>query len=228
MRNHAYRTKKWASAFAAIAIGGATFAAAPAAHSQIYRWVDAEGSATYSNKPPTEPASAREVTVIPDIPGTISTPPEKRAPEAARPSGAAAVQHAPAPRAGTPDVLDAFNRAATSADAPPASSQSASPSPSTSPHIVVAPGAPEAVRDPCLRSADPKCHERNRAAYVPYRGYSPSAAGAVGVGATSASAGGTLAGGSPPPAPGKITPPKASTYALPPGSEPLPAARAPR
>jgi hypothetical protein len=224
MRNHAYRIRKWASACAAVAIGGASLAAAPAAHSQIYRWVDAEGSATYSNKPPTEPASVREMTVIPDIPGTISTPPEKRTPEVARPSGAAAMQHSQPPRAGTPDVLDTFNRAATSADAPAAPSPSASPSP----RVVVPPGAPEAVRDPCLRSADPKCYERNRAAYVPYRGYSPSAAATVGVGATSAAAGGTLAGGSPPPGPGKITPPKASTYALPPGSEPIPAARATR
>jgi hypothetical protein len=216
MRNHAHPIVKLASAFV-IALGSAgLFAAAPAAHSQIYRWTDAEGSATYSNKPPSDAAAVHDVAVIPDIPGTMTAPPEKRTPEAARPAAAA---QSPPTRAAVPDVVDAFNRAATSADAP-----AAAPAPSATPsaRISVPANAPEAVRDPCLRSSDPKCYERNRAAYVPYRGYAPSVAGAMGVGATSAAAGGTLAGGSPTPGPGKITPPKASTYALPPGSEPMP------
>jgi hypothetical protein len=203
-----------------MAIGSASlFAVAPAAHSQIYRWTDAEGSTTYSNKPPSDAAAANDLAVLPDIPGTMTAPPEKRTPEAARPAGAAAAQQSPPARAAAPDVLDAFNRAASSADAP-----AAAPAPSATPsaRISLPANAPEAVRDPCLRSSDPKCYERNRAAYVPYLGYAPSAAGTVGVGATSAAAGGTLAGGSPAPAPGKITPPRASVYALPPGSEPVP------
>jgi hypothetical protein len=219
MRNHAHPIGKLASALV-IALGTAgLFAAAPAAHSQIYRWIDAEGSPTYSNKPPSDAAAVHDLAVIPDIPGTMTAPPEKRTAEAARPAGAAAAQQSPPTRAAVPDVLDAFNRAATSADAP-----AAAPAPSATPsaRISVPANAPEAVRDPCLRSSDPKCYERNRAAYVPYRGYAPSAAGTLGVGATSAAAGGTLAGGSPAPGPGKITPPKASTYALPPGSEPMP------
>jgi hypothetical protein len=190
-----------------MAIGSASlFAVAPAVHSQIYRWTDAEGSTTYSNKPPSDAAAANDLAVLPDIPGTMTAPPEKRTPEAARPAGAAAAQQSPPARAAAPDVLDAFNRAASSADAP-------APAPSATPsaRISVPANAPEAVRDPCLRSSDPKCYERNRAAYVPYLGYAPSAA-----------AGGTLAGGSPAPAPGKITPPRASVYALPPGSEPVP------
>jgi hypothetical protein len=219
MRNHAHPIGTLASAFV-IALGSAgLFAAAPAAHSQIYRWTDAEGSATYSNKPPTNPAAATDLTVIPDIPGTMSSPPERRTPDLARPAAPSTAQHSPPPRAAVPDVLDAFNRAAQSADAPAAASAT---SPSPSPRVSIPANAPEAVRDPCLRSSDPKCYERNRAAYVPYRGYAPSVAGATGVGATSAAAGGTLAGGSPAPGPGKITPPKASTYALPPGSEPMP------
>jgi hypothetical protein len=84
---------------------------------------------------------------------------------------------------------------------------------------------PEAVQDPCLRSSDPKCYEKQKNAYVPYRGYSPStaqdiatdsAAPVTPVGATSgAPAGGAVQGGSK----AKLTPPKASDYALPPGSE---------
>ena len=35
-------------------------------------------------------------------------------------------------------------------------------------------GATEAVRDPCLRSSDPRCYERNKASYHPYYGYAPS------------------------------------------------------
>jgi hypothetical protein len=57
----------------------------------------------------------------------------------------------------------------------------------------------EAVQDPCLRSADPRCHEKNRAAYVPYLGYSPSAARArsdLGSGATSGASGAGAVGAS--------------------------------
>jgi hypothetical protein len=85
------------------------------------------------------------------------------------------------------------------------------------PRIAISPNAPEAVRDPCLRSSDPKCIERNKAAYLPGRGYTGGAA----VGATpSVGAVGTLAGGAPPPS--KLTPPKSSVYAFPPGTEPAP------
>lgn len=84
----------------------------------------------------------------------------------------------------------------------------------------VNPNLPEAVQDPCLRSSDPKCYEKNKNAYVPFRGYSPSAAEAresgviAPVGATNAAgAGGSASGGSTPKAP------KASDYALPPGSD---------
>lgn len=85
---------------------------------------------------------------------------------------------------------------------------------------------PEAVQDPCLRSSDPKCYEKHKDDYVPYRGYAPSVArengaDAPATGATSgAPGGGAIQGGSvPKTAAGKLTPPKSSDYALPPGSD---------
>ena len=163
------------------ALIAALVAAAPLAHSQMYRWIDAQGAVTYSNQLPGDMSVVRDLTVVldnPDKPVATRTEPQRGA-------------------AGT---------------VPPLTEP-----PQAAPRVVVSPKSPEAVRDPCLRSADPKCIERNKAAYVPGRGYTPGTA----VGATSsAAAGGTLAGGSLPPPPSKLTPPKSAVYALPPGSEP--------
>jgi hypothetical protein len=214
MRAHIYGTVR-------IALAAITLAAAPAAHSQMYRWTDAQGSVTYSNQPPTDKAGITDLSVIPDIPNTVSTP-EKRTGEAAgseqqRPASAGKAAPPESPRTATRDALEEFNRSATTGSA---TGTDGPPTAAPAPRISISPTAPEAVRDPCLRSGNPKCYDRNPAAYVPYRGYSPSAAS---IGATGVSAGGTLAGGSPAPGPGKITAPKSSTYALPPGSEPIPA-----
>src|SRR5688572_13236220 len=181
-----------------IALAAMLVAAAPAAHSQMYRWIDAQGSVMYSNQLPSDMSAIKDLTVVLEKPGTVTSS-EKRGPLLAEP-----------PRDATGDPADASNRAA-KGDIPSA----------PAPRISIAPSAPEAVRDPCLRSSDPKCYERNRDAYIPYRGYSPSAARAskeaAAIGATSsAGAGGTIAGGSP--APAKLTPPPPSVYALPPGS----------
>ena len=160
----------------------AALVAAPAANSQMYRWIDSHGAVTYSNKLPGDTSGVRDLTVVLETPGTMSAPEksaaDKRAPETA------------------------------SSSLPPLTEP-----PQASPRIAVSPNAPEAVRDPCLRSSDPKCIERNKAAYLPGRGYSPAAVGAT----SSTAAGGTLAGGSPPAT--APTPPKASAYALPPGNE---------
>jgi hypothetical protein len=176
MSTHIHTTVR-AAAIAAL------LAAAPAAQSEMYRWIDSQGSVTYSNQLPHDMSVVRDLTVI-------LGDPDKQASDLARVE----------PRAGTAGSLPLTEP------------------PQSSPRIAIAPGAPDAVRDPCLRSPDPKCIERNKGAYIPYHGYSPSPA----VGATaSAGAGGALAGGSSPP--GKLTAPKASVYALPPGSEgPLP------
>jgi hypothetical protein len=171
----------------------------------MYRWVDDAGAVNYSNTPP--PEHARDVTLIDDATNTISST-EKR----------------------TREILEIERQSNPLATRDPASGATVEPpavsvngdSPTPAARAGVSPLQPEAVRDPCLRSSDPKCYERNRAAYVPYLGYSPSAAGQLsitGVGATSGATGvGTLAGGAPPPAP-KLTAPKASAYALPPGSD---------
>lgn len=183
-----------------------------AATSGMYRWVDAQGSVHYSNQPP--PENARELTLIDDATNTISSS-EKRTREILQ-----------LERQGNPPRDSSANGVATIEIAP---SQGATIDSGAARSGVWAP-QPEAVRDPCLRSSDPKCYERNRAAYVPYRGYTPGGASAVAVGASSsAGAGGTLAGGAP--APVKLTPPPASAYALPPGSDtgaPLPPLRKPK
>jgi hypothetical protein len=171
-------------AAASTSLAAALLAAVPAAHSQMYRWTDAQGSVTYSNQLPSDMGIVKDLTVVLENPG-----------------------------GGIPDSGKPANnlpRVEQSTLPPLAEPPQASP-----PRIAVSPNAPEAVRDPCLRSADPKCIERNKAAYVPGRGYAGSAA----VGATpSAGAAGAIAGAYP--APTKLTPPKSSVYALPPGSEP--------
>jgi hypothetical protein len=158
----------------------AALAAAPTAHSQMYRWIDANGSTTFSNQLPSDTSVVKNLTVVLENP-------DKRASDLPR--------------------IDVQQGGA--ASQPPLSEPAQS-----SPRIAVSPTAPEPVRDPCLRSSDPKCIERNKAAYVPGRGYSAGAVGAT----SSAGAGGTLAGGSAIP-PAKVEPPKASAYALPPGNE---------
>ncbi|HEX2826765.1 MAG TPA: DUF4124 domain-containing protein [Burkholderiales bacterium] len=172
------------------ALAAALVASAPAGHAQMYRWLDANGSVTFSNQLPSNMNTVTDLTVVlENLDGTVpndkrSAAPPRAADDTRRPTVA--------------DVVDSFDRG---------------PANATPPRATVAPGLTEATRDPCLISADPKCIEKNKAAYVPGRGYSP---GSVAVGSTSsASAGGAVGGGGPP----KLTAPKASAYALPPGSE---------
>lgn len=60
----------------------------------------------------------------------------------------------------------------------------------------------EAVQDPCLRSSDPKCYERNKDRYHPYVGYMPGAQ-PRGIGTTSSVGAGGAVGGSFPAAPSR-------------------------
>lgn len=53
----------------------------------------------------------------------------------------------------------------------------------------------EAVQDPCLRSPDPQCHQRNRDKYDPYLGYAPSTLAPPAVGSTASSGGSGEFGG---------------------------------
>src|SRR4051794_39074611 len=112
MRTHTSTLRR--AAFAA-----ALLMAVPAAHSQMYRWIDAQGSVTYSNDLPSDMSVVKDLTVVLESPGTIAAP-DKRGSEAA------------------------------SASSLPALSEP--PQASSSPRIAIAPNAPEAVRDPCLRS----------------------------------------------------------------------------
>ena len=50
------------------------FALAPAAHAQVYKWVDERGTTNYGNKPPT----ARQVTRLTDAESTLSIIPSPR------------------------------------------------------------------------------------------------------------------------------------------------------
>ncbi len=200
MRKHPVRPV--CVALAAIFLG-----AAPAAFSEMYRWVDDQGAVKYSNQRPPDAPGMRNVTVIDDTPGTM-TPAEQRTLEIlnahreieATPAATGGMRGAPGPLGTAGEELPMAPRAS------------------------VAPNMPEAVRDPCLTSADPRCPEKNRAYYVPGRGYAPSAVRLAreaetspGAGATTGAAGnGALTGGAiiPPP---RVAPPS-SSYALPGGS----------
>ena len=191
------------------ALAAALAASVPAAHAQMYRWVDPNGSVTFSNQLPSDTSTVKDLTVVlENANGTV--PNDKRATEAPRASVAAPSPRSDEPRRPTVgEVIDNFDRG-TAGSVPPLAEP-----PRAASRIAPGTGLTEATRDPCLTSSDPKCIERNKAAYVPGRGYSP---GAVAVGATSGAAGGSVGGGGPP----KLTAPKASAYALPPGSEPAP------
>jgi hypothetical protein len=205
----------------ATALTAAFCVASSVAESQMYRWTDEHGSVNYSDEPPSERSGIRDLTLI-EGPRSRALAPE-----------ATARPNAELDKLGTPDAQPntAIFPVPRSVSLPqlPAPADSVadvpgSPPLSAAPHASGSPSTrPEAVRDPCLRSSDPKCHQRNRHAYVPGLGYSPSAlkaareAEGMGLGATSATAAGTLVGGARA-RPARLTAPNSSTYALPPGS----------
>jgi hypothetical protein len=183
------------------AIAVALMAAAPAAQSTMYRWVDQNGAITYSDQPPTNQSTVRQLTAIDRAPRM--TEHEKRTleivgAEREKPGSDSMTQTreagASAGAAGTLESARELTRR--EAHNPPRSPDG---EPSASSRFSNRPIQAEAVRDPCLRSADPRCHEKNRAAYVPYLGYSPSAARArseLGLGATSGASGAGAVGAS--------------------------------
>lgn len=138
----------------------------------MYKWVDETGSVTYSNAPPADPAKAREVTTLEDISSDLGE--REKSSEAARSNpGANADASSPAAVTHTPEAVD-----------------SAAP-----PHVNARRLRAEAVQDPCLRSPDPQCHQRNQDKYDPYLGYAPSTLAPPAVGATtSAGARGAVGG----------------------------------
>ena len=98
-------------------------------------------------------------------------------------------------------------QAAAPSEAPAAAKPEAAPRAQASSRAL----QPEAVQDPCLRSADPHCYQRNKEKYHPYMGYTPAAAGAIG--ASSSPPGTGAVGGQVGPAPAaeKRTVPAATT-----------------
>lgn len=146
----------------------------------MYRWIDQNGAITYSDQPPSDPSAVKALTVI-DGPAS-PTAYEKRAKEIID-----------AEREKNPGESTALNREAQPSHATWGREAEMAPrdigrAPESAPRAF-GPGElpqaprmngramqPEAAQDPCLRSADPKCYERNRNAYVPYLGYAPSAA----------------------------------------------------
>ena len=167
-------------------------------HATMYRWVDENGSVNYSDQPPANPSVVRQLTVI-DEPRITKY--EKRSVEIIenekQRSGDAPSQ-AQDRATGTGTSYD-------TASLPPYHPEFDNPPGMSSqlPRPGLRSLQPEAVRDPCLRSSDPRCPEKNRAAYVPYLGYAPSAAKMRGsessaIGSTSAvGATGTVGGAVP-------------------------------
>ena len=154
----------------------ALLTSAVSAHAVMYKWVDADGTVTYSNHPPANAGTVKQITVL-DVPPP-TTPHERRTLEllnAERPragaEGAPPIPESSAPRETDYPVGDASQR-----DAARVTPGLDSPG---IPRWGGWPGRADAVRDPCLRSSDPKCYEKNRDAYVPYLGYSPAAARAA-------------------------------------------------
>jgi hypothetical protein len=194
-------------------------AAAPAADAVMYRWIDENGSLTYSDQMPMDPSKVRGLTVI-DTPAPPSQF-ERRARElieADKRSGESTAldrepQSSPRLEAGSEPDAGARDMLGRDADPQPRAGSVELPG---SPRASTHPRA-EAVRDPCLRSADPKCHEKNRNAYVPYLGYAPSAARAArsadvltGVGATTDVTGTGAIGAAVGAAPAPVTTPRRS------------------
>jgi hypothetical protein len=139
--------------------------AAPHASADMYKWVSEDGSVTYSNILPQEPSKVRALT-------RIETPP----------SPAAAKREATAEDV---DPLFVF--------VPPAPRPPQDVARTDTPQRLIYRGAPvSAPRDPCLRSADPRCYERNKDRYHPFLGYTPDGAA---VGTTSGASGGGAIGG---------------------------------
>jgi hypothetical protein len=122
------------------------------ASAQEYEWVDQHGTVNRSIALP-EPGSFRELRVIRG---------EERMSALERRTLEIVNQQA---RASTPDVMPGSSEELLDAasDVPP---QLAS--------LTQAPSISENVRDPCLLSWDPQCHEKHAQDYDPRLGYAPS------------------------------------------------------
>jgi hypothetical protein len=171
-----------------VAVGAIFLCAAPAGYAAMFKWTDANGTVTYSDQPPADRAKVHRVAQL-DIGNAESNaataPHSPQEPSLSRPDTWLKGASPPAPPVERKIELVPSAKADTEplspdADIPNREGESASRAPR---------GAREAARDPCLRSSDPKCYERNKARYHPYLGYAPEGASAIGA------TGSTVAGG---------------------------------
>jgi hypothetical protein len=154
----------------------------------MYKWIEADGTVTYSNHPPENGTAVKQITVL-DVPPP-TTAHERRTLQLLN------AERQRAAAEGTPSVRDPYAPRESDYTASDSLSRDNARTPGAdwagTPRSAALPGRGDAARDPCLRSPDPKCYEKNRDAYVPYLGYSPASARAarafespLGFGATS-------------------------------------------
>jgi hypothetical protein len=181
----------------------ALIAAAPTAQSAMYRWIEQDGAVMYSDQLPHDSSKVRALTVIqaPAPPSAF----EKRAQEIIDAERGRSGDSATADRRSQPDSgRNADARMQGTNEPEPQTRTFGAGEVQGGPRLSgVRPSQPEAARDPCLRSSDPRCYEKNRDAYVPYLGYSPSTTRAArspdvlsGIGASGAASASGAVGGS--------------------------------
>lgn len=181
------------------AFGAALLSLAVPAEATLYKWLDQNGSVTYSNIPPAEGVEVRE----------LETLDENRAPTAVELRTRQILEEAARERRATGGV-DPFRVPATASGRTAAGSaeidagvkyewvpQGASPAGAPlldNASLRYPPATPVTVRDPCLLSPDPRCYQWNAGNYDPYLGYAPARAegGASPFGATRNGASGAV------------------------------------
>jgi hypothetical protein len=174
---------------APLIIGVTLISASLASHAAMYKWVDEDGSVTYSNTPPVDRSKVKEFTKVEDI-STVAA--DKRPKDAPAAMDRRSTDHASVPS-------DAAGKSNATSRSEPVRREAEVGRPDATPRAASAPAAlqTEAVQDPCLTSADPHCYQRNRDKYHPYLGYAPSArsGGPAPVGASASPAGTGAVGG---------------------------------
>jgi Domain of unknown function (DUF4124) len=174
------------------AVAALVLGAAPAVQAVMYKWIDENGTVTYSNHLPPDWSGIKEITLIEEP--APPPPADMRKPEVTvvHPEPAAPRREAET----IPQPIVGAEREAPRRVTPRSTSTLA-------------------VQDPCLTSSDRTCHQKNSGDYHPYLGYSPGAGTPPATGATrAAGAGGVVAGaGGAPPAGAYIPPRRAQTEA---------------
>jgi len=159
-----------------------------AAHADMYKWTAEDGTVTYSNQLPTDRSTVKDFIKIEDI---ASVPSEVKAgPQAAEGEKRSSDNAVATPTPRTPALPPAVATTPAASVAQPVAAQ-----PYSAPRAATRGVQTHAVQDPCLRSSDPQCYEKNRDKYHPYLGYAPGAGRAAPVGATSAAPAGGAVGG---------------------------------